>query len=88
MTQTTLINDIYGVVGSKGEITDFNIDGKNVGLVRVATSPGGGLELRPRISVARSAKLRSKRRLVLGQRSSDRALRAATTLRSGSTEQA
>lgn len=43
MTQTTLINDIYGVVGSKGEITDFNIDGKNIGLVRVVTSPSGGI---------------------------------------------
>ena len=30
MTQTTLINDIYGVVGPQGEITDLNIDGKNV----------------------------------------------------------
>lgn len=34
MTQTTLINDIYGVVDSRGEITDLNIDGKNMGLVR------------------------------------------------------
>ena len=41
MTQTTLINDIYGVVGPQGEITDLNIDGKNVGLVRAATGPGG-----------------------------------------------
>jgi len=45
MTQTTLINDIYGVVGSQGEITDFNIDGKNMGLVRTVTSPGGGVRL-------------------------------------------
>lgn len=45
MTQTTLINDIYGVVGSKGEITDFNIDGKNVGLVRALTSPDGGARI-------------------------------------------
>ena len=44
MTQTTLINDIYGVVGSQGEITDLNIDGKNVGLVRATTGPGGGVE--------------------------------------------
>lgn len=42
MAQTTLINDIYGVVGSQGEITDLNIDGKNMGLVRAVTSPGGG----------------------------------------------
>lgn len=41
MTQTTLINDIYGVVGSQGEITDLNIDGKSLGLVRATTSPGG-----------------------------------------------
>lgn len=45
MTQTTLINDIYGVVGSKGEITDLNVDGKNIGFVRTTTSPGGGVEL-------------------------------------------
>ena len=37
MAQTTLINDIYGVVGSQGEITDLNIDGKNMGLVRTVT---------------------------------------------------
>jgi len=43
MTQTTLINDIYGVVGSQGEITDLNVDGKNMGLVRSVTSPGGGV---------------------------------------------
>ena len=42
MTQTTLINDIYGVVGSQGEITDLNVDGKNMGLVRATTGPGGG----------------------------------------------
>ncbi len=42
MTQTTLINDIYGVVGSQGEITDLNVDGKNLGLVRAVTGPGGG----------------------------------------------
>lgn len=43
MTQTTLINDIYGVVGSRGEITDLNVDGKNMGLVRAVTGPGGGI---------------------------------------------
>ena len=43
MAQTTLINDIYGVVGSQGEITDLNVDGKNMGLVRAVTSPGGGI---------------------------------------------
>ena len=43
MTQTTLINDIYGVVGSQGEITDLNVDGKNMGLVRATTGPGGGI---------------------------------------------
>ena len=43
MAQTTLINDIYGVVGSQGEITDLNVDGKNMGLVRATTSPGGGV---------------------------------------------
>ena len=45
MTQTTLINDIYGVVGSQGEITDLNVDGKNMGLVRAVTGPGGGNRL-------------------------------------------
>ena len=43
MAQTTLINDVYGVVGSQGEITDLNVDGKNMGLVRAVTSPGGGI---------------------------------------------
>ena len=43
MTQTTLINDLYGVVGSQGEITDLNVDGKNMGLVRATTGPGGGI---------------------------------------------
>ena len=43
MAQTTLINDVYGVVGSQGEITDLNVDGKNLGLVRAVTSPGGGI---------------------------------------------
>lgn len=43
MAQTTLINDIYGVVGSQGEITDLNVDGKNLNLVRAVTSPGGGV---------------------------------------------
>ena len=32
MTQTTLINDIYGVVGSQGEITDLNVDGRTLAL--------------------------------------------------------
>ena len=45
MAQTTLINDIYGVVGSQGEITDLNVDGKNMGLVRAVTGPGGGNRL-------------------------------------------
>ena len=45
MAQTTLINDIYGVVGSQGEITDLNVDGKNMGLVRATTGPGGGIEI-------------------------------------------
>lgn len=45
MAQTTLINDIYGVVGSQGEITDLNVDGKNMGLVRAVTGPGGGVRL-------------------------------------------
>lgn len=45
MTQTTLINDIYGVVGPQGEITDLNIDGKNLGLVRATTGPGGEVGL-------------------------------------------
>ena len=45
MTQTTLINDIYGVVGSQGEITDLNVDGKNMGLVRATTGPGGGIAI-------------------------------------------
>ena len=45
MTQTTLINDIYGVVGSQGEITDLNVDGKNLGLVRAVTGPGGVVRL-------------------------------------------
>ena len=43
MAQTTLINDIYGVVGSQGEITDLNVDGKNMGLVRTVMGPGGGI---------------------------------------------
>lgn len=45
MTQTTLINDIYGVVGPQGEITDLNIDGKNIGLVRATRGPGGVVRL-------------------------------------------
>ena len=45
MAQTTLINDIYGVVGSQGEITDLNVDGKNMGLVRATMGPGGGNRL-------------------------------------------
>ena len=45
MAQTTLINDIYGVVGSQGEITDLNVDGKNIGLVRAVTGPGGGIRI-------------------------------------------
>lgn len=43
MAQTTLISDIYGVVGPQGEITDLNVDGKNLNLVRAVTSPGGGI---------------------------------------------
>ena len=45
MAQTTLINDIYGVVGSQGEITDLNADGKNMGLVRATTGPGGRIPI-------------------------------------------
>lgn len=45
MTQTTLINDVYGVVGSQGEITDLNVDGKGLGLVRAVTGPGGVVRL-------------------------------------------
>ena len=54
MTQTTLINDIYGVVGSKGEITDLNIDGKNVGLVRAVTGPGGGVGITNMLSLTQA----------------------------------
>ena len=58
MAQTTLINDIYGVVGSQGEITDFNVDGKNMGLVRATMGPGGGVEfpgLAPLTAAVRNA---------------------------------
>ena len=52
MTQTTLINDIYGVVGSQGEITDLNVDGKNLGLVRAVMGPGGVVEFDATIAAA------------------------------------
>ena len=55
MTQTTLINDIYGVVGSQGEITDLNVDGKNMGLVRAVTSPGGVIEFSEEVANAIAA---------------------------------
>lgn len=54
MTQTTLINDIYGVVGSQGEITDLNVDGKNLGLVRATTSPGGGIGITQIVSLTQA----------------------------------
>ena len=54
MAQTTLINDIYGVVGSQGEITDLNIDGKNVGLVRAVTGPGGGVGITNMLSLTQA----------------------------------
>ena len=54
MAQTTLINDLYGVVGSKGEITDLNVDGKNMGLVRATTSPGGGTGITQIVSLTQS----------------------------------
>ena len=55
MAQTTLINDIYGVVGSQGEIADLNIDGKNMGLVRATTGPGGGIASRRRGTIVSSS---------------------------------
>ena len=54
MTQTTLINDIYGVVGSQGEITDLNVDGRNMGLVRATTGPGGGIGITQIVSLTQA----------------------------------
>lgn len=39
------LNLVQATTSPGGEITDFNVDGKNIGLVQAVTNPDGGIEL-------------------------------------------